>query len=296
MDVGLDSLGAVELRDAAAAAFDIQLPATAALDHPTLESLAALVAARLAAAAAAAENAVPGGSAAGASDEEYEGSWRGSEHGSDKASAASGDAGVDVTDIVAAVAAAAAEVVGAPVTLEQPFMEVVIQKPYSLACHNCRRLCLLCSTYTSSDQAGWCARLRHAIIQHEHEYEHEHEDESIQGDGGAAQSLRVTYPRVTHETAQSLSRDFRTRFHLLGVAYIRDHLGWSRPTGWHKIAGSRRPVRSACCASLLQRPHARKFHVCEPAGAGLDSMEKFEPWLGVASYSAFLQPETVLPV
>lgn len=133
MDVGLDSLGAVELRDAAAAAFDIQLPATAALDHPTLESLAALVAARLAAAAAAAENTVPDGSAAGVSDEEYEGSWRASEQGSDEASAARGDAGVDVTDVVAAVAAAAAEVVGAPVTPEQPFMEVATHIPYNLA-------------------------------------------------------------------------------------------------------------------------------------------------------------------
>jgi Phosphopantetheine attachment site len=37
MEQGLDSLAAVELRNAAAVAFGVQLGAAVALDHPTLE-------------------------------------------------------------------------------------------------------------------------------------------------------------------------------------------------------------------------------------------------------------------
>lgn len=51
MEAGLDSLAAVELRNAAAATFAVSLPATAALDHPTLRALAAAVASLIAAAA-----------------------------------------------------------------------------------------------------------------------------------------------------------------------------------------------------------------------------------------------------
>ena len=40
MEAGLDSLGAVELRTAASAAFSLPLPATAAFDHPTISALA----------------------------------------------------------------------------------------------------------------------------------------------------------------------------------------------------------------------------------------------------------------
>lgn len=47
MEAGLDSLGAVELRSAAANAFAVPLPATVAFDHPTVAALAAFIASRL---------------------------------------------------------------------------------------------------------------------------------------------------------------------------------------------------------------------------------------------------------
>ena len=47
MEAGLDSIGAVELRNAVSAKFGVELAATASLDHPTAAALAAHIAAVL---------------------------------------------------------------------------------------------------------------------------------------------------------------------------------------------------------------------------------------------------------
>ena len=68
MEVGLDSLGAVELQNALGTKFRIELPATTVLDYPTAAALAAHLAARMAAAAGAEDGVVTvGGSASEAS-------------------------------------------------------------------------------------------------------------------------------------------------------------------------------------------------------------------------------------
>ncbi len=48
MEAGLDSLGAVDLRNALDARFAVSLPATATFDHPTTAAMAAFIAAELA--------------------------------------------------------------------------------------------------------------------------------------------------------------------------------------------------------------------------------------------------------
>jgi len=48
MEAGLDSLGAVDLRNALGALFEIELPATATFDYPTLAAMAQYIAAAVA--------------------------------------------------------------------------------------------------------------------------------------------------------------------------------------------------------------------------------------------------------
>ncbi len=44
MDAGLDSLGAVELRNSLAGRFGVELPATVTLDYPSISALAGFIA------------------------------------------------------------------------------------------------------------------------------------------------------------------------------------------------------------------------------------------------------------
>ena len=48
MEAGLDSLGAVELRNSVSAKFGVELPATVTFDHPSVVALAEYVAAKVA--------------------------------------------------------------------------------------------------------------------------------------------------------------------------------------------------------------------------------------------------------
>ena len=55
MEAGLDSIGAVELRNAVSTRFGVELPATATFDYPTLRTLGAYLAGRSGAGRVAAE-------------------------------------------------------------------------------------------------------------------------------------------------------------------------------------------------------------------------------------------------
>lgn len=119
---GLDSLGVVDLRNAVAAGFGIDLPATAAFDYPTVAALAAHIAQESAAAAAA----QPESTAAAGAD----GYWRGLEAGGSPAAEAAeaessgGGSGVSSEQVLAGVRAAVADALGASIGDDEPLMEV----------------------------------------------------------------------------------------------------------------------------------------------------------------------------
>lgn len=116
---GLDSPGAVDLRNAVAAEFGVDLPATAAFDYPTVSALAAYVTQEAAPpeaeAAAAAASTGPGG---------YQ-QWAGAEQDGRAAGLEAGSGGsMSQEQVLAGVRAAVAEALGQSVGDDEPLMEV----------------------------------------------------------------------------------------------------------------------------------------------------------------------------
>lgn len=119
LQAGLDSLGSVELRNAVGAAYNFELPATAAFDYPTVAALARFVASQLPTVVDAAERSwseVQPSVAMGRRSTQPRQRRKLAKRSSPGAASAAA-----VTD---AVAAAAAEVLGAAPARDQPLMEV----------------------------------------------------------------------------------------------------------------------------------------------------------------------------
>ena len=101
MQAGLDSLGAVELRNAIASKFSISVPATLAFDYPTPAALAEFVAAKV-----PSRQGLSGGGPHHAALEETQ------------------DLPFDSEDIKAKIHAIVCAVLGSSISVDQPFMEV----------------------------------------------------------------------------------------------------------------------------------------------------------------------------
>ena len=117
MAAGLKSLGAVELRNAITAAYNIQLAATAALDFPTLDSLAAHLVTRLDTIAPA---------------DKYISEGHRNRSATNRCSSrtlAVGIVAVDLSEVTSQLLKVVENVLGTAVSPQQPFMEV------SMCCH-----------------------------------------------------------------------------------------------------------------------------------------------------------------
>jgi hypothetical protein len=130
LQAGLDSLGAVDLRNAIASAFGVDTPATLAFDYPTVAALTGFVVEQTAAAEPAASlhgpadgqehaDAMLSSSPAHALDPDSDGSAR----RLDPALGAGERLG-DPRRLLAEVGALVAAVLGRPVAADQPLMEV----------------------------------------------------------------------------------------------------------------------------------------------------------------------------
>jgi acyl carrier protein/NADP-dependent 3-hydroxy acid dehydrogenase YdfG len=119
MEAGLDSLGAVDLRNSLAEAFGVELPATVTFDYPTPADLATLIASQVAPASGAPRpSAVLAPTAAAARRPLWQ------LRGARSAPLAEAAPAAAASEIVAAVVAVVAQVLGAEVDISQPFMEV----------------------------------------------------------------------------------------------------------------------------------------------------------------------------
>jgi hypothetical protein len=107
----LDSLGAVELRNAVAAKYGISVPATLAFDCPTLAALSEFVA-----------GALPTGPAGGTTADDAT-ATAGAQLEADDWEEQQGEEG-DTTEIAAKVAGIVMGVLGQAVAADQPLMEV----------------------------------------------------------------------------------------------------------------------------------------------------------------------------
>ena len=141
MQAGLDSLGSVELRNAVGAAFQLDLPATAAFDYPSIGALAKYVASRL---PAFQEEAVPDrvGNASAAIPAARRLRAPPS-RGMQMQQRQPASDGHTTNDVALAVSAAVAEVLGTVPGAEQPLMEV-------------NRSCVLCASFSLHGRSRTC--------------------------------------------------------------------------------------------------------------------------------------------
>jgi Phosphopantetheine attachment site len=115
---GLDSLGAVDLRNAVAAEFGVDLPATAAFDYPTVAALAAFVS----------QQAAPPDTAdivAASAHGDGQPSDAGGSSAVEAVAAGSSSGGMSREQVLASVRAAVADAIGAAIGDDEPLMEVV---------------------------------------------------------------------------------------------------------------------------------------------------------------------------
>lgn len=117
MEAGLDSLGAVDLRNALGAAFGVDLPATVTFDYPSAAELSKLIARK--AMPATAPSVPPAAAWASGAGGSRAAMWQQRYMKSSAAAPAAGE-----SEIVAAVLTVTGQVLGCEIEVTQPFMEV----------------------------------------------------------------------------------------------------------------------------------------------------------------------------
>lgn len=127
MQAGLDSLGAIELRNAVAATFAITLPVTAAFDFPTVTALAQHIGTLLSVPTSAASRSHPSLSSAAARASLPTGRARRQPHASaarPNQTEVAETARPNIEALQTMIAHHVRDILGVPVELNQPLMEV----------------------------------------------------------------------------------------------------------------------------------------------------------------------------